>query len=54
MAAGVLRQQPALFFGAILDALAEATIDLMSGGAHDPRHIKQLGFAAFWGAIANT
>lgn len=52
--AGPLKDQPPAFVGAVMNAIAEVTMEFVE---QDPKHAKRYksaGFAAFWSAIAGT
>lgn len=53
-ALGGLREQPIAFVGALMMAMAEASIDLISGDRELHETTSADGFSAFWRAIATT
>lgn len=51
-ALGTLRGYPAPFVGAIMNSLAETTMDFVAHYPADAERYRAAGFAAFWSAIA--
>ena len=51
IASGVLRDHPPAFVSAILNALAETTMDFIVREPADAERYRQAGFEAFWNAI---
>ena len=51
-AAGVLRDQPAEFVAAVMEALAEAMLEFIAREPGRRQHYKQAGFEALWCAVA--
>lgn len=52
IAGGALKERPAAFVGAIMAALAEATMDFMAKDPAQAEEYAASGFEAFWNAIA--
>ncbi len=53
-ALGGLREQPIAFVGALMMAMADASIDLISGDRELHKTTSADGFSAFWRAIATS
>ena len=51
IAAGALRERPAAFAGALMGALAEATMDFMAKDPAQAEDYASSGFEAFWNAM---
>jgi AcrR family transcriptional regulator len=51
IATGALRERPAAFAGALMGALAEATMDFMANDPPQAEDYASSGFEAFWNAI---
>lgn len=52
LAAGVMREQPPAFGAAILESLAETTLEFIAREPEARERFKRLGFEAFWSAVA--
>jgi AcrR family transcriptional regulator len=50
-AAGVMRDQPPAFIGAIMESLAETTLDFIAREPKQREYYKDAGFAALWNAL---